>query len=120
MNDSGKLIKRVWLIIVVFPLVMAVFAYSSFPAGVQLVPPHWDFSGNVTGYASPSFVFVLGAIMAANNGLLAFCYFKSDRLYELGLVNGTDAPGARKVLLVTGIIIIVVTAAIFVAIVTSA
>ena len=99
----------VWLVLILAPVAACVFAVSLFPPGIEEVPVHWNVKGEIDGYGSPWTMLPVGFIMAGTNVLLALCYFFSEKLFALGLVNGVSTPkGARIVSLVCGIICAVI------------
>lgn len=86
------------------------------PPGVHQIPIHWDFSGNITDYGSPAALLGLGIVMTGTNALMALCYYRSDQMFDAGLVHGVSKANAPKVLLGTAVFIAVLTAGIYAAI----
>lgn len=99
-----------WALLILAPIFVCAVSGQLIPEGVERIPTHWDFSGNVNGWGSPSDVMGLGYIMAATNVLMAVLYFRIDSLFERGLVSADSPQSARKVLVGTGVFLVVVTA----------
>lgn len=111
--------RLIWIILVAAPLLTGVVALACLPPGVHQIPSHWDFNGNITGYMPPAGLLGLGAFMAATNLFIAFCCFRSDRMYDAGLVHGVSKKNAPKVLLGTGVFLVILTIVIYAAIMTA-
>ena len=114
-KNASRREKLIWVVLIALPLVAGIFALGALPPGVHQIPSHWDFSGNITGYMDPAGMLGFGAIMAATNGLMAFFYFCSDQMYDMGLVHGVSKANAPKVLLGTGVFLVLLTVGIYAA-----
>lgn len=108
--------KLVWTILVLAPLAIGLGILALLPPGVHQIPIHWDFSGNITDYGSPAALLGLGIVMTGTNALMALCYYRSDQMFDAGLVHGVSKANAPKVLLGTTVFIAVLTAGIYAAI----
>lgn len=55
-----------WFALAVLPVVTGFVAMGLIPEGVQRVPLHWDFSGNINGWGEPSELLTLGSLWRAS------------------------------------------------------
>ena len=113
---SPKTRQALWVILAAGPLVAGILTFLMMPAGVQQVPLHWDFQGNVNGYGHPASTVGLGALMTAVNIFLAYCYYHSDAMHDAGVVHGVSKESAPKVILGCAVLILVVSVVICIAI----
>lgn len=107
----SPLMVAVWIALIAAPFVMSAAAFAQIPAGVEQIPTNFGFDGAPNGYSAPTQLFVLAAIMAGCNVLMALCYAFSDTLYDHGMVHGVSRKTTRPVLLGCAIFLDIITAA---------
>lgn len=99
-----------WAVLVAAPLAIGLVGFSMIPAGVERIPTHWGFDGQVNGYGPPSMAWIIGAVMAGVQALVALCCIFNDNLYDRGLVHGVSREGAPVLYVVLGVVLVAVTA----------
>ena len=99
-----------WVVLVAAPLAIGLVGFSMIPAGIERIPTHWGFDGQINGYGSPHTVWILGAFMAGGQALVALCCIFNDKLYDMGLVHGVSREGAPVIYVALGVFMVAVTA----------
>lgn len=77
-----------WVCMIIIPFVITAVALAMLPPDIVEIPMQVGFDGSINRTAPPSELWLLSAIMAFCNGLMALCYCANDVLWRCGLVNG--------------------------------
>lgn len=100
-----------WACMIVIPFVITAVALAMLPPDIVEIPMQVGFDGKVNRTAPPSELWLLSAIMAFCNALMALCYCANDYLFALGLVNGVKKKSsALKVYVICAVFLVIVQA----------
>ena len=69
---------------------------------------HWNIQGQIDRYGSPWEMLPVSFIMSGSNLLFALFYRFSDKLYDLGLINGISRKATRPFLCGAAVVFVVV------------
>lgn len=77
-----------WACMIIVPFAITAVALAMLPPDIVEIPMQVGFDGSINRTALPSELWLLSAIMAFCNALMALCYCANDALWRCGLVNG--------------------------------
>lgn len=101
-----------WILAILAPFAICAVGISFIPSDQGPVPLHWNASGEIDRYGSPSEFWIIAPLAASGNALFAVFYLFSDALYDHGLVHGISIRAVRPFLVGAGVFMVLVTAAI--------